>query len=67
MTIPVSVVWEIALVLLGFIFGTLWGHHSSIGKRVTYQDCAEKQRNCPCVQHIQEIKNNIETLHPHQK
>ena len=63
MNIPVSVVWEIALVLFGFIFGTLWGHHASIGKRVTYQDCSEKQKNCPCVQKTQEIEKTIRDLH----
>lgn len=67
MNIPVSVVWEIALVLFGFIFGTLWGHHASIGRRVTYRDCNEKQKSCPCVSKIQEIEDTINVLHKRKK
>jgi hypothetical protein len=67
MNIPVSVVWEIALVVLGFVFGTLWGHHAQIGKRVTYTECAEKRHNCPCTKAIDEIRGDINQLHPHKK
>jgi hypothetical protein len=59
MNIPVAVVWEIVLVIIGFVFGTLWGHHDKIGKRVTFNDCAEKQRNCPCVKEIENIKRGL--------
>lgn len=59
MTIPVSVVWEIALVLTGFILGTLWGHHTMIGKRVTYAECSQKRKDCPCMKDIEELKEEM--------
>lgn len=64
MNIPTEVVWEIILLIIGFVFGTLWGHHGAIGKRVTYKDCSEKQQNCPCVQQVKAIQDNIKELHP---
>lgn len=67
MNIPTSVIWEIALVCFGFIFGTLWGHHAAIGKRVTYADCAEKRKSCPCAKKVEEIEKMIDDLHPHEK
>lgn len=59
MTIPVSIVWEIALVLVGFVLGTLWGHHAAIGKRVTYEDCSKKREHCPCIADIAELRERI--------
>lgn len=60
MNIPITVVWEIVLVIIGFVFGTLWGHHSQISERVTFKECAEKQHNCPCVKEIEHIKKGLE-------
>lgn len=60
MTIPVSIVWEITLVLVGFVLGTLWGHHAAIGKRVTYEDCSRKREKCPCITDIEELRKQIE-------
>ncbi len=54
MNIPAGIAWEIGLLLAGFVFGTLWGHHTAIGKRVTYMECERKRENCPC---LAELKN----------
>ena len=59
MTIPISIIWEIALMLVGFVLGTHWGHHAAIGKRVTYADCHEKRKSCPCIGDIEEIKKDL--------
>lgn len=67
MNIPLSVLWEIALILVGFILGTLWGHHAAIGKRVTYADCSKKRENCPCIADIKEVKARIDIAHPPSK
>ncbi len=56
MNVPTDVAWEIAILLFGFILGTLWGHHAAIGKRVTYAECSEKRRRCPCIEDIEELK-----------
>jgi hypothetical protein len=60
MNIPINVFWEIMLVLGGFVFGTLLGHHAQIGKRVTYDECSKKRDKCPCIKDIEEIKHSIE-------
>lgn len=67
MEIPSSVLWEIALIGFGFIFGTLWGHHAAIGKRVTYAECAEKRKSCPCTDKMKELEETMNVLHPHKK
>ncbi len=59
MTIPLSIVWEIVLVVVGFILGTLWGHHNAIGKRITYSECSEKRKTCPCFGEIEDIKEEL--------
>lgn len=59
MTIPVEVAWEVALVVGGFILGTLWSHHAALGKRVTYEDCSQKRTKCPCIKDIEELKNEM--------
>lgn len=64
MNIPSEIVWEIALVLVGFILGTLWGHHAAIGKRVTYEECSKNRKSCPCLTDIDELKKTINTIHP---
>ena len=56
MTIPTTIVWEIVLVLAGFVFGVLWGHHAAIGKRVTYDECSRKRDSCPCIKDIEDLK-----------
>lgn len=67
MNIPTEVLWEIALLAGGFVFGTLWGHHAQIGKRVTYTECAEKRHNCPCQKDLKELEQKMVDLHPHKK
>lgn len=67
MNIPISVAWEIALVVISFILGTLWGHHAAIGKRVTYAECHEKRKNCPCFSEVEEIQNTINKMHPRKE
>ena len=64
MNIPVNVFWEIMLVLGGFVFGTLWGHHAQIGKRVTYDECSKKRDHCPCISDIEKLSEKVEKLHP---
>lgn len=67
MNIPTEVLWEIALLAGGFVFGTLWGHHAQIGKRVTYTECSEKRHNCPCIKDLKEIEHSIEKYHSGKK
>lgn len=67
MNIPAEVIWEIALLAGGFIFGTLWGHHAQIGKRVTYTECADKRHSCPCIHDLSKIREKIDDLHPPKK
>lgn len=67
MNIPSEVLWEIALLAGGFVFGTLWGHHAQIGKRVTYTECAEKRHNCPCQKDLKDLEQKMDNLHPHKK
>ncbi|MBE6408545.1 MAG: hypothetical protein J6S98_06210 [Lentisphaeria bacterium] len=62
MTIPLPIVWEIVLVVVGFILGTLWGHHNAIGKRITYSECSEKRKSCPCIGDIEGIKKQLERI-----
>ena len=62
MTIPLSIVWEIVLVVVGFILGTLWGHHNAIGKRITYSECSEKRKSYPCIGDIEDIKKQLERI-----
>ena len=50
MNIPTTTVWEIGLAVIGFIIGTLWGHHGKILKRVTYEECSQNRENCTCLQ-----------------
>ena len=64
MNIPTNVFWEIMLVLGGFVFGTLWGHHAQIGKRVTYDECSKKRDHCPCISDIEKLSEKVEKLHP---
>ncbi len=52
MNIPVVIVWEIILAVMAFVLGTLWGHHSQIGKRVTYEDCSRNRDKCLCRQEL---------------
>ena len=35
--------------------------------KVSYKNCTERQEKCPCIQKIEEIKDEINKLHPHQK
>ena len=67
MNIPTDILWEIVLLAGGFVFGTLWGHHAQIGKRVTYTECAEKRHNCPCTKDLKELEKKVDELHPHKK
>lgn len=60
MNIPTSIVWEIALVVFGFIFGTLWGHHDKIGQRVTFHQCQNNREKCPCINDIKELQSHIQ-------
>ena len=60
MTIPVEIVWGIVIALLGFILGTLWGHHGAILRRVKYDECSAKRHDCPCFEDIEEIKDKLE-------
>lgn len=60
MTIPPEIAWGIIIAVVGFILGTLWGHHGAILKRVTYEECSHKRSACPCVKDIEEIKTHIE-------
>lgn len=60
MTIPIEIAWGITIALCGFVFGTLWGHHGAILRRVTYEECAHNRKGCPCVQDIEEIKDKLE-------
>ena len=62
MNIPTNVFWEIMLVLGGFVFGTLWGHHTQINKRVTYEECSKKRDHCPCTSDIKELWEKIEDM-----
>lgn len=62
MNIPTTVLWEILLVIGGFVFGTLWGHHAQISKRVTYDECSKKRDHCPCIKDIDELNEKIEKL-----
>ena len=62
MTIPIPIVWEIVLVVVGFILGTLWGHHNAIGKRITYSECSEKRKSCSCIGDIEGIKKQLERI-----
>lgn len=59
MNIPSAVLWEILILVVGFILGTLWGHHDAIGKRVTYAECSKKRENCPCIREIEELKSEM--------
>lgn len=59
MTIPIEIVWTIVIAIVGFILGTLWGHHGSILKRVTYEECSKKCKDCPCVNDINKLKNKM--------
>ena len=35
--------------------------------KVSYKNCTERQEKCSCIQDIEEIKKEINKLHPHQK
>lgn len=67
MVIPLDIFWGIVLAVLGFIFGTLWGHHAAIGKRVTYAECSRNRNECKCFSEVKEIRDLIEEIHPHKK
>ena len=60
MTIPIEIAWGILIALGGFVFGTLWGHHGAILRRVTYEECSRKRKDCPCFQDIEEIKDKLD-------
>lgn len=64
MNIPSDIFWEMILVIGGFVFGTLWGHHDKINKRVTYDECSQKRHRCPCIEDIDELNEKFEKLHP---
>ena len=62
MNIPTTIVWEIVLVILGFVFGTLWGHHDKIAQRVTHHQCSNNRKECPCIDDIKQLQNNMKNL-----
>ena len=62
MNVPTTIVWEIVLVVFGFVFGTLWGHHEKINNRVTFHQCSNNRKECPCIADVKEIQNKINTL-----
>lgn len=59
MNVPPAIFWEVLILVFGFILGTLWGHHAAIGKRVTYAECSQKRKDCPCMKDIEELKEEI--------
>lgn len=60
MMVPIEIAWTIIIALVGFILGTLWGHHGSILKRVTYEECSRKRKECPCFADITALKAKTE-------
>jgi hypothetical protein len=62
MNIPTAVVWEIVLVILGFVFGTLWGHHDKISQRVTHHQCSNNREKCPCIYDVKELQDKVNSL-----
>ena len=48
------------LASIGAYIGTIWGHHGAILRRVTYEECSRKRKDCPCFQDIEEIKDKLE-------
>jgi hypothetical protein len=67
LVIPLDVFWGGVIAVVGFIFGTLWGHHAAIGKRVTYAECSRNRDGCACVSELKELQKLVDTMHPHKK
>lgn len=67
MTIPLDIFWGGVIALMGFILGTLWGHHAAIGKRVTYAECSKNRSACECVKRLEEMHDLIDEMHPHRR
>lgn len=38
-----------------------------ISKKVSYGDCAEQQEQCPCRKEVEELRDQINELHPRTK
>ena len=59
MTIPIEIAWGIIIALMGFILGTLWGHHGAILRRVKYDECSMKRKDCPCFRDVEELREQM--------
>lgn len=60
MELPLTLVGEAMLVLIGFVIGKIWNLGRAVDKRVTYEDCSRKREKCPCITDIEELKKKIE-------
>lgn len=63
--------WVMLIVVL---LGGFWTLNRQLTKievalkgKVSYGDCSDRQGKCPCHREIEEIKTQMEQLHPHQK
>ncbi len=55
----VTVAAGLIVAALAALAGAVWGHHEKLGTKVSYHDCSEKRKNCPCVKDIDEIKDQL--------
>lgn len=39
----------------------------ALSSKVSYGDCSDKQGKCPCHKEIEEVKGQMEELHPRKK
>ena len=58
--------------LIAVLIGGFWKLSSKLTKievalsgKVSFEDCAERQRKCPCHKKVETIEKLIEDLHPH--
>jgi hypothetical protein len=64
MNIPTDVLWEVLILAGGIVIGKIWQHEGKLNKRVTFEDCSAKRKDCPCSAKLEKLENTINKLHP---
>ena len=62
------------VMLILVLLGGFWTLNRQLTKievvlrgKVSYGDCADRQEKCPCHKEIEDIREEIENLHPRKK
>ncbi len=57
--IPINTIVTLIVAVVGFMLGKLWNMNREIADRVTYKQCSDNRKECPCVKAMEAIENKL--------